>query len=190
MPGEEFSEPFLHFVGPLNQAKYRYMITGSVAAMMYGEPRMTNDVDLVLFLTETKVEKLTSIFPLESFYCPPEEVLRIEANRPSDGHFNLIHHASGFKADVYLAGRDPLMGWAIGNATSFDYLGERVPIAPPEYIIIKKLEYFRDGGSEKHLRDIRAMEMISGEKIDYRLLTEKLEQQGLSQVWQEVNSES
>lgn len=147
---------------------------------------MTNDVDLVLFLPNSKVNELESIFPLESFYCPPEEVMRIESSRPTDGHFNLIHHSSGFKADVYLMGQDPFLSWAIGKATAFEYMGVQVPIAPPEYVITKKLEYYRDGGSEKHVRDIRAMCRISSDSIDHDLLTEKLEQQGLLDVWQKV----
>jgi len=27
--------------------------------------------------------------------------------------------------------------------------------APPEYVILRKLQYFREGGSEKHLLDIK-----------------------------------
>ena len=142
--------PFLPFIRPLNAAGFRYIVTGSIAAMNYGEPRTTNDVDLVLFLPLGKVGELERLFPLEEFYCPPAEVLAIEAGRPAEGHFNLIHHASGFKADV--------------------------PLAPPEYVIVRKLEFFRAGGSEKHVRDIRAMLTISGDRID----------QGLQKVWEQI----
>jgi len=31
------------FVGPLEQLQVRYLISGSVAAMLYGEPRVTHD---------------------------------------------------------------------------------------------------------------------------------------------------
>ena len=41
---------FLLFVRPLNRAGIRYMIGGSVAAIFYGEPRLTNDVDFVVSL--------------------------------------------------------------------------------------------------------------------------------------------
>jgi hypothetical protein len=36
------------FVEPLERSAFPYMITGSVAAMIYGMPRLTHDVDLVL----------------------------------------------------------------------------------------------------------------------------------------------
>jgi len=41
-----------------------------------------------------------------------------------------------------------------------------ITLAPPEYVIVRKLEYYREGGSEKHLRDIRAMLAVSGELLD------------------------
>ena len=48
-------ELFLLFVRPLNRANIRYMVTGSVAAIFYGEPRLTHDVDLVAFLNEADI---------------------------------------------------------------------------------------------------------------------------------------
>ncbi|MFT5469834.1 MAG: hypothetical protein ACI8UO_004957 [Verrucomicrobiales bacterium] len=183
VPGEA---PFLPFIRPLNAAGFRYMVTGSIAAMKYGEMRTTNDVDLVLFLPLAKVRELEKLFPLEEFYCPPAEVLAIEARRATEGHFNLIHHASGFKADVYLTGNDQLRIWGLSQSEVIDYDGEPVPLAPPEYVIARKLEFFRSGGSEKHVRDIRAMLEISGDQIDQQLLAEKIADLGLQKVWEQI----
>ena len=33
----------------------------------------------------------------------------------------------------------------------------QLPVAPPEYVIVRKLQFYHEGGSEKHLRDISAM---------------------------------
>lgn len=187
MPTPDEVDPFLHFVKPLNRMGYRFMVTGSVAAMLYGEPRMTNDVDLVLFLTPSASPGLAKLFPIEEFYCPPEEVIRIEAERSAEGHFNLIHHATGFKADIYLAGNDSLRHWGLGHATTFSFGGESIPVAPPEYVIVRKLEYFRAGGSQKHVRDIRAMLQISGDQIDLEILREKVAELGLQKIWDEVS---
>ena len=38
------------FVAPLESAGITYMITGSVASSIYGEPRNTFDIDLVVLL--------------------------------------------------------------------------------------------------------------------------------------------
>ena len=83
------------------------MVSGSVASIYYGEPRLTNDVGIVLWLTPDKVDSLIDSFPPEKFYCPPREVICGEMERDERGHCNLIHHATGFKADLYFVKNDP-----------------------------------------------------------------------------------
>jgi len=159
------------------------MVSGSVAVIAYGEPRLTHDVDLVAFLDHRQIASLTAAFPPDEFYCPPEEEIRLEAEREQRGHFNLIHHESGFKADVYLAGSDPLHRWAFARVRSVDVDGEPIVIAPPEYVIVRKLEFFREGGSEKHLRDIRSILETSSELIERAELERLIRERGLQDVW-------
>jgi hypothetical protein len=132
------------------------MATGSIASMSYGEYRVTNDVDDILDLSERDIKKLVAAFPLAEFYCPPEDVIRTEAAREEHGHFNLIHHRTGFKADVYIAGKDALTSWALRQRQLVKLEESLIWLAPPEYVIIGKLEFYREAGSEKHLRDIAA----------------------------------
>ena len=60
-------------------------------------------------------------------------------------------------------------------------------LAPPEYVIIRKLEYYREGGSEKHLRDIRSMLALSGEQMDRPSLDEWIQRRGLQTEWRLVS---
>jgi hypothetical protein len=46
-------ELFLLFVHPFNRVGLRYIVSGSVAAIFYGEPRLTHDVDFVVFPTRS-----------------------------------------------------------------------------------------------------------------------------------------
>jgi hypothetical protein len=57
---------------------------------------------------------------------------------------------------------------------------------PPEYVILRKLDYFREGKSEKHLRDIRGMLDISGDQIDRSFLARWIERMGLAAEWDRV----
>lgn len=162
------------------------MVSGSTAVIVYGEPRLTHDVDLVVFLPAEQLARLPVTFPPDSFYCPPLEVLNIEAAREQRGHFNIIHHQTGFKADFYLSGRDPLHAWGMRNSRLFEMAGERINVAPPEYVIVRKLEYFREGGSEKHLRDIRSMLAVSGGQINRTELDELINSRQLRTEWAAV----
>ena len=89
----EHRQLFLIFVEPLNRLAISYMVTGSAASMAYGQPRVTLDIDLVVELSAAKVDLLASAFRSPDFYCPPQEVLRLEIERPVRGHFNVIHLA-------------------------------------------------------------------------------------------------
>jgi hypothetical protein len=181
------TELFLIFLRLFNRAGFRYIIGGSVAAIFYGEPRMTDDVDLVVFLNDVDIQRLPEVFPRAEFYLPPEEVIRVEVARPQRGHFNIIHSATSFKADVYPTGRDELNAWAFRNKRSVPFQGETLVLAPPEYVIVRKLEYFREGGSDKHLRDIRGMLNVSGEELDRAALNDWINRRGLQAEWQRAS---
>src|ERR1041385_1661518 len=113
------------FARKLNELGLTYMVTGSVAGVLYGEPRVTHDVDIVVVLKPgLDVARVTQAFPIEDFYCPPEEILLQESLRAQRGHFNLIHHETGFRADMYLARREPLHVWALGERQRIDVDGE------------------------------------------------------------------
>jgi len=175
---------FYIFTSRLNNLNIRYMITGSVASIVYGEPRMTHDIDLVMELEFDDIERFGEAFPIETFYCPPTEVIKVELGRSYRGHFNLIHHETGFKADVYLRGRDSLHEWALNNRKKIDFEGESIWVAPIEYVILRKLEYFKEGKSEKHLRDIKGILTISADDIDFEELEKRVESLGLRREWQ------
>jgi hypothetical protein len=178
---------FLLFVRPLNHAGIRYVVSGSVAAIFYGEPRLTHDVDFICFLNESEVHGLVSAFPPQQFYVPPGETLAVEVAREQRGHFNIIHKDTGFKADFYLAGQEKIHAWAFRQKRQIDFEGEQIWLAPPEYVIVRKLEYFREGGSEKHLRDVRSMLALSSESLDRTLLLEWIAQRGLQAEWQSLS---
>jgi len=179
---------FKIFTGRLNKIGIRYMATGAVAAIIYGEPRLTHDIDLVIELKLEEVEKIQEAFPSGEFYCPPEDAIKLEIKRPSRGHFNIIHRETGFKADCYLMGDDKLHHWGISKRRELDVEGEPVWVAPPEYVIVRKLEYYREGGSEKHLKDIASILAVSPEQIDYDQLHEKISVYGLEKEWTEAKS--
>jgi hypothetical protein len=179
-------ELFLLFVRPLNRAGIRYVVSGSVAAIFYGEPRLTHDVDFVVFLNPNDIQKLVEVFPTTEFYLPPKETMLAETARERHGHFNLIHLNTGFKADLYPTGRDELNAWAFHDKRSIEFEGENVMLAPPEYVIVRKLEYYREGHADKHLRDIRAMLAVSGEQLDRVTLNEWIQRRGLEMEWRQV----
>lgn len=174
---------YARLLEPLRQAGIPYMVTGGLAAIIYGEPRLTNDVDIVVQLEPTDAERLAAAFPEPHWYVPPIETICEEAGRPAHGHFNLLELATSLRADVYCLGQDPLGAWAMTRRRAIELSGGTVMVAPVEYVILQKLRYFRESGSDRHLRDIAAMRRISGSLIDQTALDSWLDRLGLAPEW-------
>ena len=176
------------FVRPLDRLRVRYLISGSVAAMLYGEPRVTHDIDFIVFLRPEDIGRLPEVFPAPEFYLPPPEIIAAELVRVTKGQFNIIHAESGLKADLFTANRDEFHGWAWRNLRRYSVSGLTIHLAPPEYVIVRKLEYFREGGSDKHLRDIRAMLHVSGDHLDRAALNDWVARCGVTAEWQRASA--
>ncbi len=93
------------------------------------------------------------VFPASEFYCPPEEVLAVEAARALYGHFNIIHYKTGFKIDLIVRK---------GRPFSREEFRRRIPslfgelqcwFASPEDTILAKLEWSKLGESERQYAD-------------------------------------
>ena len=174
------------FAVPLAKAGLPYMVTGATAAILYGQPRTTNDLDVVRALRAADLPRLRNAFPETDYYLPPDEVIQVEIERTQRGHLNALHHDSGFKADLYPMGEDALHRWAFPRRRSISLGEQTVSCAPPEYVILRKLEFFREGGSTKHLSDIRAMLDVSGAAIDRTVLADWITRLGLQAEWVRV----
>jgi hypothetical protein len=178
---------FLVFTRRLDRLCVPYMLTGSIASTIYGEPRLTNDVDIVIEIERVHCEQIERLFPGAEFYCPPAEVLLVEAARRQRGHFNLIHHDTGFKADIYPAGQERLARWGLTHRRVVAIDGTEIPIAPPEYVILRKLEFYTEGESEKHLRDIEGI-AAAGTPVILDFIEENVDRLGVRTAWEKVRA--
>lgn len=147
-PSNNMIDIFFTVIQKLESKEIPYMVVGSIAAMVYGEPRMTHDMDLVLDVLPEHGSQLESLFPIEEFYCPPIEVLSSEIVQR--GQFNLIHQNTGIKIDIIIRkNTDHARTEFQRRKRVYFWKGCETYLATPEDIIIKKLSFYRDGGSEK-----------------------------------------
>jgi hypothetical protein len=121
--------------------------------------------------------------PPGAYYAPPEEALLIESARPEHGHFHVVHTDTGLVADCYVAGTDPLHAWAFEHVKILQVQDLRVPVAPVEYVIARKLAYFEKYGSTRHLEDVARIRRVQGQAIDTPSLERWVDQLGLRDVW-------
>jgi hypothetical protein len=178
-------ETFSAVIEGLERGQIPYMVVGSVAAMVYGEPRMTHDLDLVISIAPNRANLLPALFPETEYYCPPSEVIRAEVVHR--GQFNLIHHDTGFKIDLIVRKDTEHARTEFARRRKAPFWNEReVFVASPEDVILMKLDYFRQGGSQKHLGDIRGI--LAETSIDTSYLDHWIAQLGLERQWEQVKA--
>ncbi|HUU37197.1 MAG TPA: hypothetical protein VMW46_03205 [Candidatus Desulfaltia sp.] len=172
----------------LEKLNIRYFITGAVASIAYGEPRLTNDIDIVADISERDVSRLKGCFPDDEFYFDEESA---EKAVRSLFQFNIIHPASGLKIDVMVGKKDDFDTSRFQRIRRLKALEDTVAnFASPEDVILKKMEYYAAGGSEKHLRDISGMIKISAEIIDLTYIAHWAERLGLGDTWRAVHKQA
>jgi hypothetical protein len=159
------------------------MVVGSIASMIYGESRMTHDMDIVIHIAPKDAQKLGSIFPEETYYCPPVEVIRSEIVHR--GQFNLLHIESSLKIDVVIRKDTEFAVNEFSRRRRMPFWqNHEAYVASPEDIIVAKLEYYRLGGSEKHLKDIRGI--LAETPVDEDYLKQWVTKLGLGPQWSKV----
>jgi hypothetical protein len=180
----EQHELLLFIVGIFEKLKIPYFITGALASIAYGEPRFTNDIDVVVDMSSTHIDEFKSYFPENEFYLDVDSMRdAIKLRR----QFNIIHPESGIKADVIITKRDDFDKSRFSRVKRLDVSESKsADFASPEDVIIKKLEYFKQGRSEKHLRDIASMLKISSGLIDRAYITSWAKRLTVSEIWEEL----
>jgi hypothetical protein len=129
------------------------MLTGSYALAYYATPRMTRDLDLVVALKASEIEKLFTAFTAD-FYLDADAVR--EAVRTSR-LFNMMHLASGIKVDMIVKKATAYRDLEFSRRRSVTLDRVSTWLVSREDLILSKLAWARDSGSELQLRDVRAL---------------------------------
>jgi hypothetical protein len=145
---------------------------------------MTRDIDIVIQLSAEQVQPLCAAFPTDNFYV--SQVAAREAVQLG-GQFNVIHPSSGNKVDFMVVGNS---NWSAAQLSrrkqiQFDEF-TRGYVAAPEDVILGKLLYLREGGSEKHVRDITGILKTHRDPLDLDYVSRIAAQLQASEIWQSI----
>jgi hypothetical protein len=151
-----------------------YFVVGAVAAISYGEPRTTLDIDLTIQATPADAERIVAAFASAEFYV-----------RREGGQFNVIDLTTATKADIDVAGDDPLIAFGFAHASERELGGHRLRIAPATYVVAMKLRFYGISRQDKHLRDVRSILAVSPEEVDVAEVTRWAERYGVADAWRE-----
>lgn len=173
----------------LKAARVEYMIGGAIAEWAWGEPRATQDLDIVIKLPVKAVGRFSKELEKRNMLVPVDIILDAMVEDRADIPLSAIHMYSGLKADIYLMREgDRLRQSAFQRRLRVDYgppIG-KVYVHSPEDLIIYKLMYLGLSGQPKHARDIAAILRAKKNSLDFGYIEEWVTRLGLGSVWKEM----
>jgi len=152
-----------------------YYITGGVAAISYGEPRTTQDLDLVIEISHLDIERLADILMNHEFYVPGVEDVKSGRMRT----LQITDMESISRADLVVAGSDEFERLKFERRRLIEFGGTLLYFASPEDVILNKLRWRQYSGSDKQWRDVLGILKVQGEKLDKSYLMQWAEELGL-----------
>ena len=177
------ADAFENLRSALEKTGVRYAIGGSWASAAFGEPRFTNDVDILADLTEENIQPFLAELP-KSFYVDADAALTAIRSGRS---FNAIHIPTVLKFDFFPASAFPLGSEELDRAVSLEDSGlskAPAPFVSAEDILLAKLWWFRSGGevSEVQWRDIQGIVRACAAKLDQRYMDESAAKLGIGDL--------
>ncbi len=166
---QELSAFFTYVVESLETLQIPYMVAGGFAAIFYGEPRLTIDIDIVADIKSHHIKAFVAAFPSPGYYLS-EEAIRDSLHQRYP--FNVIQTTTGAKADIIPLPDDTFSRIAFSRRQRMVYssAGQEAYFISAEDIILAKLFAFEQTGSDKHLRDIRGILVTQWGQLNLALI--------------------
>ena len=182
------SELLKRVIQVLEKTRIPYMLTGSVASSLQGEPRSTHDIDIVINLQRLFVKKLIEAFPPPDFYLDEESVF--DAIRQQNV-FNLIDVKEGDKIDFWMLTDEPFDQSRFSRKITETVLGITLQVSAPEDTILAKLRWAKlSGGSEKQFIDALRVYEVQYGNLDLIYLEHWVNKLALESLWKRLLDEA
>ena len=153
----------------LERCGLRYVLGGSLASSINGEPRSTLDVDMMVDMTESAVHCVVEYLGSE-FHADAEGFVRAIRARTS---VNVVHLVTATKVNLFILGALPIEGIQMQRRRKVEVAGRagaHLYVYTPEDILLQKLRWYKLGGevSDRPWRDILGILMVQGGRLDVR----------------------
>ncbi len=165
-----------------------YLVGGSIASSIYGEPRATQDIDMVAELKSHHIQALIASTK-NAFYIEEEDVIRAVSRHSS---FNVIHLETMIKVDIFLLGSEAIDREEMRRRQPQTISDAQLIVATPEDIVLQKLIWFRRGGevSDRQWRDVSGVLKVQGDRLDWDYLNHWADSLNLSELLQRAKEET
>lgn len=149
----------------LGNLKIEYFVTGGFAVSVWGRPRATFDIDIIIKIIEPQAVLLAKAFREISKAGYADENM-IKDAIDNQGEFNFIDPSSGLKVDFWVAREGASFPPEFKRKRLKRISNQNVYFVSPEDLILSKLQWYKISPISKHLEDIESIFKISGKELD------------------------
>lgn len=171
---------FQRIVTALDRAGIPFMLTGSFASSLHGVTRATQDIDLVVAPNEASLRSFVAALPAEDYYVDLSAALEALRRRTQ---FNVVDLATGWKIDLMIRRDRPFSRREFERRLSFEYAGVTVAVATAEDVILAKLEWARESGSQRQVEDVVGILRLRWDELDRDYLERGVAELDLDRLW-------
>jgi len=171
----------------LDSLGIKYFVTGGFAVSIWGRPRATFDIDIVIKIIEPQVSKLARAWRSISKAGYADENMIRDAIR-NKGEFNFIDPDSCLKVDFWVK-KESDNPPEFKNRKLEKISGQNVYFISPEDLILSKLQWYRLSCSDRHIEDVKSVISISGKRLDKKYLNRWIGKLGLGKIIKEKKIE-
>jgi len=165
----------------LDRLNLDYFVTGGFAVSVWGRPRATFDIDIVIELVEPDAKDLMKALR-EIFKAGYIDEDAMKEAIKYQKEFNFIDSESGSKIDFWIKKDDELTVQKFKRRKLEKIQGQNVYFVSPEDLILSKLEWYQKSGSTRQLEDIESVLKISGDKLDMNYLNKWAKKLGVFKI--------
>lgn len=167
----------------LEMSGIAYMLTGSVASSMYGTPRSTNDIDIVIESTPAQMMMFAQLMKRFDLYLNEDAV---DALR-SRSQVNVIDFRNSWKVDLIIRKEREFSRNEFERRATHEVAGVRLTIATPEDVVLAKLEWSKmSGTSDTQLNDAAGILRAQGSRLDRSYVEHWVQVLEVHDQWEEV----
>lgn len=140
----------------LQELKIPHAVTGGFAVTIWGKPRYTADIDVIIEMADKNIKPLAKkLLAIDKNVYAEEEMMR-EALM-YHGEFNFIHSNTGLKVDFFVQDNSSYNKLKIQRAVVRDIFSRKIPFVSPEDLILSKLMWSKESESQKQAEDIKSV---------------------------------
>ncbi|MBI5706678.1 MAG: hypothetical protein HZC36_06775 [Armatimonadetes bacterium] len=176
----------------LDRLQIRFAVGGSYASGARGVPRQTNDIDVLVELSQPQRNRFIEAIEVEFEVTSKDVEMALTGQDPMRS-FQLFHREELFKVDVFLGRFPELAESEIERASRIELLpGIWAPCLTQEDIVIEKLLWYELGNrvSDRQWNDLVGVIEVQGPDFDRAYVRDWGARLGVSDLVEEAFAEA